>query len=382
MVSNVNLKARIERHSRVIKNNISQIHPFRSLYHKFNYHIVLFFVVFLFPVYPLFSSYFYEYSYYDYYIDESTIIDSYLEGEDGIGRKVFISQDSFLSVNMLLENKRDMTGYNEIITYEVQSGDSFSTIAARYGVSVNTILWANNFASNKTLKPGEKIKVPPVSWLVHTIVSWDTLWGIARKYWVPEDEILEQNNLIRGALLRKWDSIMIPGAVKKVEPPKQVVAQTPTSQTNTSSPRTASASSSNTNTQGWYSFAAAAQSEFVNTQWVYQLVKRQPQWTFYWGNCTWYVAQYKNVNWWGNANQWLRNAQAKWTATGKDATLGSIVVFQWRWYNPVYGHVGIVIDVQSDHIIVSDMNYRKLNEVTVRKVPKSDPAIRWYIYVD
>jgi hypothetical protein len=28
------------------------------------------------------------------------------------------------------------------------------------------------------------------------------------------------------------------------------------------------------------------------------------------------------------------------------------------------------------------MNYRKLNEVTVRKVPKSDGAIRWYIYVD
>jgi hypothetical protein len=32
--------------------------------------------------------------------------------------------------------------------------------------------------------------------------------------------------------------------------------------------------------------------------------------------------------------------------------------------------------MKGDDIIVKDMNYRKLNEVTVRKVPKSDGAIR------
>jgi hypothetical protein len=28
------------------------------------------------------------------------------------------------------------------------------------------------------------------------------------------------------------------------------------------------------------------------------------------------------------------------------------------------------------------MNYRRLNEVTYRKIPKNDRAIQWYIYVD
>jgi hypothetical protein len=28
------------------------------------------------------------------------------------------------------------------------------------------------------------------------------------------------------------------------------------------------------------------------------------------------------------------------------------------------------------------MNYRRLNEITIRKVSKDDTAIRWYIYVD
>jgi surface antigen len=115
---------------------------------------------------------------------------------------------------------------------------------------------------------------------------------------------------------------------------------------------------------------------------VYQLVKRQPQWTFYWGNCTRYVAQYKNVNWSGNAKDWLRNARSKWHETGSTPGVWSIVVFHGRGYNPTYGHVWIVIDVTANDIIVKDMNYRRLNEVTVRKVPKTDRAIQWYIYVD
>jgi hypothetical protein len=28
------------------------------------------------------------------------------------------------------------------------------------------------------------------------------------------------------------------------------------------------------------------------------------------------------------------------------------------------------------------MNYRRLNEVTYRKIPKNDRAIQWYIYID
>jgi hypothetical protein len=40
------------------------------------------------------------------------------------------------------------------------------------------------------------------------------------------------------------------------------------------------------------------------------------------------------------------------------------------------------MEVYSDHIIVSDMNYRRINEVTYRKVPINDRSIDGYIYVD
>lgn len=374
MVSKVNLKARIDRHSRILKDNLWNIHPFRSFYHKFNYNIVFILVVFLFPVYPLFSSFFYENSVYDFYrwdIDESTILDSYLDTTDS---SIIVSKDSFISINTLMDGSRDLTWYSEIIEYEILPWDSLSLIAQKFWVSNNSILWANNFDAKKILHPGEKIKIPPVSWLIHQVKSWETVSWLASKYKITEDKIIAQNGLSWAqATIKDWQMLIIPWAIK--ETPKPVVVQKPKTTTTTTA-RT------NTQAQWWYTFTQWWSSEFVDTDGSYQLVKRTPQWTFYWGNCTWYVAQYKNVNWSGNAKDWLRNAKSKGHSTGSTPWLWAIVVFHGKWYNPVYGHVWIVIDVTSTEIIVKDMNYRRLNEVTVRKVPKNDRAIQWYIYVD
>jgi len=75
----------------------------------------------LFPIYPLFSSFFYENSAYDFdrrNIDESSILDSYSEEE--ANDISLISKDSFLSVNTLVDGGRDLSGYNEVINYEVK----------------------------------------------------------------------------------------------------------------------------------------------------------------------------------------------------------------------------------------------------------------------
>lgn len=44
--------------------------------------------------------------------------------------------------------------------------------------------------------------------------------------------------------------------------------------------------------------------------------------------------------------------------------------------------MGIVADVTDDYVIVKDMNYRRINEVTIRKIPKNDASIDGYIYID
>lgn len=372
MRSNINLKAKIDRHSRILKENLWNKNNFRSFYHKINYNIVFLFVVFLFPIYPLFSSFFYENTTYDFYrwdIDESSIIDSYTNTDDN---SIIVSNDSFISINTLMDWDRDVSWYNEVIKYEVKPWDSVALIAQNFSVTTNSILWANNFDSKKILHPGEIIKIPPVSGLIHKVTSWETISSLAKKYKVDEDKIIAQNNLSwASSSINIWQELIIPWAIKDIPKPV-IVANKPIVKNNNTK--------NNNNKQ--YSFTSWWNSEFINTNWTYKLVKRTPQWTFYWWNCTWFVAQYKNVDWSWNAKDWLANARNKWHETWSTPWVWSIVVFHWKWYNPIYWHVWIVIDITSTDIIVKDMNYRRLNEVTTRKVPKNDRAIKWYIYVD
>lgn len=92
------------------------------------------------------------------------------------------------------------------------------------------------------------------------------------------------------------------------------------------------------------------------------------------------MATKKHVTWRGNANQWLANARAKGVPTGSAPRVGAIVTFLGGEYNARYGHVGIVEEIRGNKILVSDMNYRGLNVITLREVPL-DGRISGYIYV-
>jgi len=378
----INIKARIDRHLRIVRqenglktNSLNEKRYSNTLY------LVLIFIVFVFPVYPSLASFVYNNTTYEFYrwnIDESSIIEAYSFWEEGDWESqywlpIIESEDSFLSVNTILNDNRDLSWTNEILNYEVKPWDSFSSISYDFWVSTSSILWANNFEKNHVLRPGQIIKVPPVSWLIHVVTSGDTISSIAKKYEVEEDKIKKQNLLTWTTTIKIWDSLVIPWAIKKVVIPViKIPTRTPTKVV----------SNIKNKNGGWYDFANQANSQIVSNQWSYKLSRRSPRHTFYWGNCTWYVAQYKNVSWWWNANEWLWNARAAWVSTWSSPRLWSIVQFTWTGYNPRYWHVWIVMEIKWDHIIVSDMNYRRLNEITYRKVPINDRSIDWYIYVD
>lgn len=380
MGSKINLKAKIERHSRILKENLFQSNVSKSKY-TFSYKIVLFFVVLVFPLYPVLASFVYDNSVVDFYrwdIDESSILSSYYWDDwQWVNEDVamFESEDwNFLSVNTILKWDRDLSGSNEIISYEVKYWDSIASIASQFWVSRNSIYWANNFSDKTVIHPWDKIKVPPVSGLIHEVKKWDTISTIAKKYDVDEEKILKQNLLTSEDPIKIWDELVIPGWVKKVEVP--VIKESTKLLTKKSAKTTQKYA------QTWYSYSNAWKSEYVEDEGDYKLTKVSPIRSFYWWNCTRYVAQYKNVTWWWNAKDWLRNAESSWVATWSTPKAWSIVVFNGKWYNPRYGHVWIVTSVSWWNIIVRDMNYRALNEVTVRKVPVTDSSIKWYIYAD
>ncbi len=110
--------------------------------------------------------------------------------------------------------------------YVVRPGDTLSEIAAMFGVSVNTIVWANDLGSAKTVRPGDTLVILPVSGVERKIVKGDTLASLAKKYGADAGEIADFNGLDPSASLAVGSTIIIPGG--EIAPPPAAVKKSPT----------------------------------------------------------------------------------------------------------------------------------------------------------
>lgn len=102
--------------------------------------------------------------------------------------------------------------------------------------------------------------------------------------------------------------------------------------------------------------------------------------TWPWGQCTWYVAQHRQVSWRGNAADWLWNAAAHGIATARAPTLGAIVVFRRvRPYSTDDGHVALVIAVTPTSYSIAEMNFIGSGRIDVRTIGWPDPAVQGFV---
>ncbi|MEK9174544.1 MAG: M23 family metallopeptidase [Patescibacteria group bacterium] len=99
----------------------------------------------------------------------------------------------------------------DVLTYEVEEGDSLKSIAEDFGISVDTLLNANNLPLSTKLKPGDKISILPVDGVRHTVKSGDTIKSIALKYKADEDRILAFNGLDDNGKISVGQVLIIPG---------------------------------------------------------------------------------------------------------------------------------------------------------------------------
>lgn len=117
------------------------------------------------------------------------------------------------------------SGTGEISVYTVQGGDTLGGIAEMFGVSTNTIVWANNLKS-KTLKVGQELVILPITGVKHTVKSGDTLESIAKKYKAELDDVLSYNNLDKSSKIAIGDVIIIPDGVISSVPGGNVAPST------------------------------------------------------------------------------------------------------------------------------------------------------------
>jgi len=105
---------------------------------------------------------------------------------------------------------------DSITLYTVREGDNISIIARMFGVTTNTIIWANNITRGDLIKPGDVLVILPVTGIRHAVAKGDTLQSIAKKYSGDLDEILAYNDLSADAVLAVGDEVIIPdGEVTK-----------------------------------------------------------------------------------------------------------------------------------------------------------------------
>lgn len=114
--------------------------------------------------------------------------------------------------------------------YVVEPGDTISSIAERFGLNINTILWENRLTAGSLIRPGQKLTILPTDGVTYRIGSGDTLTKIAQRYGVKVDNIIAYNN-ISGATLTVGQTIIIPGG----KPPRPPVVTRPTPITTPSS---------------------------------------------------------------------------------------------------------------------------------------------------
>lgn len=98
----------------------------------------------------------------------------------------------------------------EIVEYEVKEGDSLWSIAQNFGISIETIIWANNL-ENLLIKPGQKLLILPVSGVMHFVKEGDTISKIAQMYQAKVEDIISFNELQSPDDIYIGDILIVPG---------------------------------------------------------------------------------------------------------------------------------------------------------------------------
>jgi CHAP domain len=101
------------------------------------------------------------------------------------------------------------------------------------------------------------------------------------------------------------------------------------------------------------------------------------------GNCTWWCFQ--QSGWvplgWGNAGEWLANAQQCGYKTSSRPAVGAIGVWGPGVDPPWgYGHCALVTAVRGDgSATVSEMNWKGLGQVDQRNIQPNEPNLQGFI---
>ncbi len=254
------------------------------------------------------------------------------------------------------------TQNRSVTTYTAKPGDTADSVAAQFGISVNTVEWANNLTSS-AIAAGSTLTILPTDGVLYTVKAGDTLQSISTKYSVDPTRVTLYNDIdVTGVTVGK--KLILPGAIlPNTERPGYVA------------PVTAA-----------YAYVGYS-SGFGGDSWRIRVGNPCGYncGGYAFGNCTAY-AWYRRTqlglpvgNQWGNASTWAIYARAAGLTVNNTPAVGAIM------QNGGYlGHVAIVEQIlPNGDVQVSEMNASiaggGFNVVDGRVVPAA--YAQQYLYI-
>lgn len=236
----------------------------------------------------------------------------------------------------------DYVSNKDIKDYTVQPGDTIASIAAKFNITSNSILWSNNITGNE-VTPGVKLLIPPVSGIVYTVKSGDTPASLAQKYGSSESLIIAYND----------------AEIKGIYPGEKIIIP------NGTPPDAVQLANTNSATYGWGS---------------------QPTYGYNgydFGYCTYWVAKLRAEAGdplptdLGNASTWAIRAEQFGIPVGTVPEVGAAVVMSTT-ADYGQGHVAYVLAVNPNGTItISEMNFEAWDVANTSTVPSAGYT---YIY--
>lgn len=151
-------------------------------------------------------------SYFDSFVVSSEAIgadETYLLDETSV---TTVFGGGALVVPVITQPQASVAQRTEVETYVVQEGDVLGSIAEKFGLKLNTVLWANNLTYRSTIKPGQELTILPVDGVTYKAKNGDTISGIVKKYGSSEEKILAFNNLSDPSDLQIGQTLILPDA--------------------------------------------------------------------------------------------------------------------------------------------------------------------------
>ncbi len=229
------------------------------------------------------------------------------------------------------------TASSALSTYKSVVGDTAPSVASRFGISAQTLRWANNLTGD-AIVPNTDVVVPSIDGVVYTTKDGDTVDAIADKYKSDTMRIISKNNLEISGVVAGQKILLPGGTLPENERPGYVA------------PRAVVSSGNSYIGSSNYSVQAGNRYSY--------------------GYCTWYVYNKRSEigrpigSLWGNASSWAYAASAAGYVVNRTPEVGAVMQ-----NGGGLGHVAFVERVNPDGSFeVSEMNYRGWNVVSWRSI--------------